>query len=147
MSADPVRRRVLVTGHVQGVYFRESTRREAVAAGVRGWVQNLPDGRFEAAFEGPPVAVDALLAWVRRGPSKARVTGVQVVEEPRASRSTADRVGGSRASAVVVVIATVSADPQGLGRSAGGHGLRLAVAAVGTRGGAAAAAAPPAPVA
>lgn len=79
---DSVRRRVVVTGHVQGVFFRESTRREAVAAGVRGWVQNLPDGRVEAAFEGPPVAVEAVLAWFRQGPSKARVIGVQVIDEP-----------------------------------------------------------------
>ena len=79
-----VRRRVVVTGHVQGVFFRNSAQREAQAAGVTGWVRNLPDGRVEAVFEGDPAAVERLVAWAHRGPSKARVVDVRVVVEPPA---------------------------------------------------------------
>jgi acylphosphatase len=78
-----VRARVLVTGRVQGVFFRQETRRKALAAGVDGWVRNLPDGRVEAAFEGSRQAVDSLIGWVRRGPPLAHVTGVDIRwEEP-----------------------------------------------------------------
>jgi acylphosphatase/GNAT superfamily N-acetyltransferase len=76
-----VGRRVLVSGLVQGVFFRDTCRRVAGARGVGGWVRNLPDGRVEAVFEGPPAAVDHLVAWSRRGPSDARVTAVAVTEE------------------------------------------------------------------
>lgn len=76
-----VGRRVLVSGLVQGVFFRDTCRRVAGRQGVGGWVRNLPDGRVEAVFEGPPAAVDHLLAWSRRGPSDARVTAVTVTEE------------------------------------------------------------------
>ena len=73
--------RVLVEGTVQGVWFRESTRREAERLGVRGWVRNLPDGRVEAVLEGEPGAVDAAVEWCRTGPPTARVEGVTVAEE------------------------------------------------------------------
>ncbi len=53
--------RVIVEGRVQGVWFRDTTREEALRLGVAGWVRNLPDGRVEAVFEGPPTAVAALL--------------------------------------------------------------------------------------
>ena len=76
-----VRRRVIVSGRVQGVWFRGSTEAEAHAAGVRGWVRNLADGRVEAVFEGPAPAVDALVAFCRRGPRHARVEGVELFEE------------------------------------------------------------------
>jgi len=81
VAADRVRRRVLVTGRVQGVWFRESCRDQAQAAGVAGWVGNLADGRVEVVLEGPPAAVDEVLAWCRRGPGRARVDGVEVVGE------------------------------------------------------------------
>ncbi len=81
MSADRVRRRVLVSGRVQGVWFRESCRDEAVQAGVDGWVRNLDDGRVEAVLEGPAAAVDAVVAWCRQGPRRARVDRVDVVDE------------------------------------------------------------------
>jgi acylphosphatase len=76
-----VRRRVVVGGRVQGVWFRDSCRERAQAAGVTGWVRNLADGRVEACFEGRPAAVDALVAWSREGPRHARVTGVEVYDE------------------------------------------------------------------
>jgi acylphosphatase len=77
------RRRVVVQGHVQGVFFRETTRRRALAAEVAGWVRNRPDGTVEAVFEGEREAVDALVAFVREGPRGARVDWVDVeAEEP-----------------------------------------------------------------
>lgn len=78
----PVRRRVRVRGRVQGVFFRAATREQARAHGVAGWVRNLPDGSVEAALEGPPDAVFAVLEFVRRGPPGARVEAVEVHEEP-----------------------------------------------------------------
>ena len=69
---------VWVRGRVQGVFFRDSTRREAVALGLCGWVRNLPDGRVEALFSGSRGACEQALAFVRRGPPRAEVTGVEV---------------------------------------------------------------------
>jgi acylphosphatase len=76
-----IRRRVWVSGRVQGVAFRAALRREARAAGVTGWARNLADGRVEAVLEGGPDAVAALVAWCRAGPSHARVERVEVQEE------------------------------------------------------------------
>lgn len=77
------RRRVVVQGHVQGVFFRETTRRRALAEGVTGWARNLSDGRVEAVFEGERAAVERLVAFVREGPRGARVDWVDVAaEEP-----------------------------------------------------------------
>ena len=77
------RRRVAVQGHVQGVFFRETTRRRALADGIAGWVRNLPDGSVEAVFEGDRDAVDRLVSFMRDGPRGARVDWVDVVtEEP-----------------------------------------------------------------
>lgn len=81
-ETNTVRRRVLVHGRVQGVGFRASCRRRAADAGVGGWVRNTERGEVEAAFEGPPGAVDALVAWCRTGPSWARVEAVDVTDEP-----------------------------------------------------------------
>jgi acylphosphatase len=77
----PVRRRVVVSGRVQGVFFRDSCRREAAALGVAGWVRNRADGRVEAVFEGDADAVERLVAWCRSGPSRADVDAVEVHEE------------------------------------------------------------------
>jgi acylphosphatase len=77
-----VRRRVVIAGRVQAVGFRYSCARRATEAGLGGYVRNLPDGRVEAAFEGPPDAVAALLAWCDVGPPLARVTAVAVADEP-----------------------------------------------------------------
>jgi acylphosphatase len=74
-------RRVVVHGRVQGVFFRDSCRREAQRAGVGGWVRNRPDGTVEALFEGPEEAVQRMVEWVRQGPTYAQVERVDVVEE------------------------------------------------------------------
>lgn len=83
MSDGSARRRVrvLVSGLVQGVWFREGCRQEAVANGVAGWVRNLADGRVEACIEGGPDAIDRVVSWCHGGPAQARVTGVEVHEE------------------------------------------------------------------
>ena len=81
MAEPPVRRRVRATGRVQGVFFREGTRREADRLGVAGWVANRPDGSVEAVFEGAPEAVDALVELARKGPGSAQVDAVDVEEE------------------------------------------------------------------
>lgn len=74
-------RRVVVHGHVQGVFFRETTRRRAQAAGVAGWVRNNRDGSVEAVFEGAPEAIERLVAFCREGPRGARVDWVDVSSE------------------------------------------------------------------
>ncbi len=74
-------RRYWVTGRVQGVFFRASTRIEAQRLGLRGWVRNLPDGRVEALVSGKPEALAALEHWLAIGPPEARVTEVQARDE------------------------------------------------------------------
>ncbi len=76
-----IRRRVVVTGRVQGVFFRDSTRSEARRLGVAGWVTNRADGSVETVVEGERDAVEALVAWLRRGPEQARVDSCTVTEE------------------------------------------------------------------
>lgn len=76
------RRHIWVSGRVQGVWYRQTCAESARAAGVSGWVRNLPDGRVEAVFEGPPDAVDGMVAWARVGPPHARVLAVEVRDEP-----------------------------------------------------------------
>lgn len=75
-----IARRVLVTGVVQGVWFRQTTADAARAAGVAGWVRNLADGRVEAHLEGEPGAVAAMVEQCRQGPPGARVDQVEVSE-------------------------------------------------------------------
>ena len=70
--------RVRVSGRVQGVFFRDSTRREAEALGLRGWVQNRPAGRVEGLFVGTREACEKALAFVRVGPPRASVTDVTI---------------------------------------------------------------------
>lgn len=78
-----VRRRLLISGRVQGVGFRWACRRMAERQGVSGWCRNLDDGRVEACFEGAPEAVAAAVAWAEQGPAHAQVLGVkQFDEEP-----------------------------------------------------------------
>jgi acylphosphatase len=77
-----VRYRVLISGRVQGVFFRDTCRRLAVEHGVVGWVRNLPDGRVEAVFEGLADDVRRLVDWAHRGPRLAVVEEVTVEPEP-----------------------------------------------------------------
>ena len=80
--------RLVVSGRVQGVFYRATCARLAREAQVGGFVRNLPDGRVEAAFEGPDGVVDGLVAWCRRGPDLARVDEVEMVaEEPVGDRT------------------------------------------------------------
>ena len=82
-ASDPpvVRRRVLVDGRVQGVFFRATCAREASRRDVRGWVRNTPDGRVEAVFEGSDAAVEAMVAWCRQGPPGAGVDEIEARAE------------------------------------------------------------------
>jgi acylphosphatase len=85
--SEVVRKRVVVSGRVQGVFFRDSTRREAQRRGVAGWVRNCGDGAVEAVFEGPPDAVAALVDFTRAGPGHAQVHELDVEsEEPEGLR-------------------------------------------------------------
>jgi acylphosphatase len=77
-----VRYRVLISGRVQGVFFRDTCRRLAEQHGVSGWVRNLPDGRVEAVFEGPADNVRCLVDWAHTGPRLASVDTVAVNPEP-----------------------------------------------------------------
>ena len=74
--------RVRAHGRVQGVFFRDSVRREADRRGVAGWARNCADGTAEAVFEGPAEAVAAMVDFVRRGPGHAEVARVQERREP-----------------------------------------------------------------
>jgi acylphosphatase len=76
-----VRKRVRAHGRVQGVFFRDSVRREADRRGVAGWARNCSDGTAEAVFEGDADAVEAMVAFVRDGPGHAEVSDVEVSEE------------------------------------------------------------------
>jgi acylphosphatase len=76
-----IRRRIVVHGFVQGVFFRDTVRRQALSAGVAGWVRNNRDGTVEAVFEGEPSAVERMIGVCRNGPRGARIDSVDVYEE------------------------------------------------------------------
>ncbi len=80
-DAQTIRRRVVVRGDVQGVFFRDSTSEEAERTGVAGWVANRDDGSVEAVFEGSAEAVEAMIDFSREGPSSADVRDVDVSDE------------------------------------------------------------------
>jgi acylphosphatase len=85
---DSVRAHVFISGRVQGVNFRISTRNQARQAGVAGWVHNLSDGRVEAVFEGSNAAVRRMVSWCYSGPPSAEVERVEVKwEEPTQSEN------------------------------------------------------------
>jgi acylphosphatase len=76
-----IRRRLVVHGQVQGVFFRDSTRERAESAGVAGWARNRRDGAVEVVLEGPAAAVQEVVQFCRSGPSGAQVDSVNCTEE------------------------------------------------------------------
>jgi acylphosphatase len=76
-----VRRRLIISGRVQGVFFRDSTRQRATGAGVAGWARNLADGSVEVVLEGEPRAVAHIEEFARSGPARARVDAVDAADE------------------------------------------------------------------
>jgi acylphosphatase len=76
-----IRRRVVVRGTVQGVFFRASCQQQATKHGVAGWVANRSDGAVEAVLEGEDAGVEAVLGWCRQGPPRAMVDALEVTEE------------------------------------------------------------------
>jgi acylphosphatase len=76
--SERITRRLVIRGRVQGVWFRESMRREAEAKGVAGWVRNRADGSVEAVIHGSTEALEAIMRWARRGPEAAEVEDVEV---------------------------------------------------------------------
>ena len=76
-----IRKWVVVSGRVQGVFFRDGCRQAAQRHQVAGWVTNRDDGSVEAVFEGDDTAVGAMIEWVRHGPPRAQVTNVDVTDE------------------------------------------------------------------
>lgn len=76
-----IRKRIIVSGLVQGVFFRDTCLREALARGVTGWVRNRRDGTVEAVFQGAEADVAAMVQWAHRGPRDARVSHVEVFDE------------------------------------------------------------------
>lgn len=75
------RAHVVISGRVQGVWFRAHTRERAEKLGISGWVRNLPDGRVEAVFEGPDERVDEMVKWCHRGSPLSKVDRVDVTYE------------------------------------------------------------------
>ena len=76
--SEKVTRRLIARGLVQGVWFREGMRQEAARLGIAGWVRNRRDGSVEAVVHGSADAVEAMIAWARRGPEAARVDELEV---------------------------------------------------------------------
>jgi len=76
--AEKVRVHILIKGLVQGVFFRQTTQQMAEILGLKGWVRNTPDGKVEAVFEGEKEKVEKMLDWAKKGPTSARVDGVDV---------------------------------------------------------------------
>ena len=77
-----IARRIVVSGRVQGVFFRDSTREKAQELGLSGYVMNTPDGDVEAVFEGPQESVEEVVRWCGQGPPQASVENVDVDYEP-----------------------------------------------------------------
>ena len=78
---DNIRIRLIIEGRVQGVWFRDSTRSEALALGVSGWVKNRRDGSVEAIAEGPEEQVKKLVSWCHQGPPRSKVLRVNKTRE------------------------------------------------------------------
>lgn len=80
-ESNRARRRVIVTGYVQGVGFRFSAQRRAQSLGLNGWIRNVPGGAVEAVVEGAPEAVRSFVEWAHSGPSGAAVENVEITAE------------------------------------------------------------------
>jgi acylphosphatase len=78
MKSEKTRCHVLVSGRVQGVFFRQGTSEKAKALGLKGWVRNTEDGRVEAVFEGEREKIEKILEWMKVGPPLARVDGLEI---------------------------------------------------------------------
>jgi acylphosphatase len=78
MKSEKTRCHVLVSGRVQGVFFRQNTLERAKALGLKGWVKNTKDGKVEAVFEGEKEKIEKILEWMRKGPPFARVDGLEI---------------------------------------------------------------------
>lgn len=76
-----VRAHVFVSGRVQGVFFRDHTRKKAEELAITGWVANKPDGRVEAIFEGTKENVEKMLDWAKQGPDSANVDKLDIINE------------------------------------------------------------------
>jgi acylphosphatase len=77
-----IRVHMFISGRVQGVFYRSSSRRKALELGLTGWVRNLPDGRVEIVVEGEEDQVEKLIDWCRKGPPSADVKGLEIKQEP-----------------------------------------------------------------
>lgn len=86
--AELVRARVIISGKVQGVFFRMETFEEARRTGVSGWVKNKQDGTVEAVFEGEKALVDSIIQWCRKGPPASKVDNVNIIWEPYTGKFT-----------------------------------------------------------
>ena len=85
---DTVRVRLIIEGKVQGVWFRDSTRRKAMEIGnIYGWVKNRPDGKVEVTAEGSEEKIDQFIQWCYQGPPHAHVTSIEKIEEPYTGES------------------------------------------------------------
>lgn len=89
-----VTKHVYISGKVQGVYFRDYTRKKALALEVSGWVRNLPDGRVEAVFQGDEDKVKAMLEWCWEGSPRSQVKDMQVEDLETAENYTGFRITG-----------------------------------------------------
>lgn len=77
LNKNKVRAHILISGHVQGVFFRDTTRRKAEELRVVGFVRNLPDGKVEMILEGEKSAIENMIEWARQGPDSARVENIE----------------------------------------------------------------------
>ena len=76
-----MRKHLIISGRVQGVFFRSSTQDKAASLGLSGWVRNTSDGNVEAVFEGEEAVVEEMISWCHKGPSPASVDNVKISEE------------------------------------------------------------------
>ena len=69
---------IFVSGKVQGVFFRENTRKKAAEFGLSGFVRNLPNGKVEAVFEGDKEKIEKIIQWIKKGPETAQIENIEI---------------------------------------------------------------------